>query len=35
MVCSRRFGLPRLALEKPDGLYWVWIGQHDDYDKLI
>ena len=24
-----------LALEKPDGLYWVWIGPHDEYDKIL
>ena len=24
-----------LALEKPDGLYWFWIGTHGEYDQLI
>jgi len=24
-----------LAIEVDDGLLWFWIGNHDDYDKLI
>lgn len=24
-----------LALETDDGLVWIWIGTHSDYDKLI
>ena len=24
-----------LAVEKPEGLIWFWIGKHSDYDKLI
>ncbi len=24
-----------LALERPEGLYWFWIGAHDEYDRLI
>ena len=24
-----------LAVDKPDGVYWFWIGTHADYDKLI
>ena len=24
-----------LAIEQPDGLYWFWIGPHDEYDALI
>lgn len=24
-----------LAIDSPDGLLWVWIGGHDEYDKLI
>lgn len=34
---SVRVGLDfrALALDKPDGLYWFWIGAHADYDRLI
>ena len=21
--------------DEPDGIYWIWIGAHADYDKLI
>lgn len=24
-----------LAIEVPDGLLWIWIGSHADYDKLV
>ena len=24
-----------LALDKPDGIYWFWIGPHDEYERLI
>lgn len=24
-----------LAVESPDGLIWIWIGTHADYDRLI
>lgn len=24
-----------LALERPDGIYWFWIGPHDEYERLI
>jgi hypothetical protein len=24
-----------LALESDDGLIWIWIGPHDQYDKLL
>ncbi|WP_422392441.1 hypothetical protein [Nitratireductor thuwali] len=24
-----------LAIEDDDGLVWIWIGSHADYDKLI
>lgn len=24
-----------LAVEVDDGLLWVWIGNHDEYDRLI
>ena len=24
-----------LAIEVDDGLLWVWIGPHDDYDRLL
>ena len=33
---SARVGLEyrALALESKDGLDWIWIGPHDEYDKL-
>ena len=24
-----------LALNRPDGIYWFWIGPHGEYDRLI
>lgn len=24
-----------LAVDKPDGVLWFWIGKHSDYDKLL
>jgi hypothetical protein len=24
-----------LALERPEGLVWLWIGHHNEYDQLI
>ena len=24
-----------LGVDRPDGIYWFWIGSHDDYDRLI
>ena len=24
-----------LAIEVEDGLYWIWIGTHANYDKLV
>jgi len=24
-----------LGLDKPEGIVWVWIGTHADYDKLL
>ncbi len=24
-----------LAIERPEGLYWIWIGPHGEYDKTI
>ncbi|NMC97812.1 MAG: hypothetical protein GYA70_10100 [Deltaproteobacteria bacterium] len=24
-----------LAVEQPDGLLWIWIGNHADYDKMV
>lgn len=34
---SVRVGLNYRALgvEKPDGIYWFWIGTHAAYDKLV
>lgn len=34
---SARVGLTHraLAVEVPNGLLWVWIGNHKDYDKLL
>lgn len=28
-------GWRALALRSADGLYWFWIGSHNDYDRLI
>lgn len=28
-------GYRALGVEKPDGIYWFWIGDHADYDRLI
>jgi len=24
-----------LGIDVPEGIYWVWIGTHADYDKTI
>ena len=34
---SARVGLTHraLAIEDGDGFIWVWIGTHDEYDRLI
>jgi hypothetical protein len=34
---SARVGLHyrAVAVEAPDGLFWFWIGTHDEYDKLV
>ena len=34
---SVRAGIHHRALgtQVPDGIMWVWIGTHDEYDKLI
>ena len=34
---SVRVGLQHRALarERSDGIYWFWIGHHDEYDRLI
>ena len=34
---SVRIGLRfrALAIEKPEGFIWFWIGKHSDYDRLI
>ena len=36
-VWSVRVGLHyrALAVERPDGLYWFWIGHHGEYDVLL
>ena len=36
-VWSVRVGIRYRALgvEKPDGVYWFWIGSHSEYDKLL
>jgi hypothetical protein len=28
-------GYRALGVEKPDGIYWFWIGSHTEYDRLI
>lgn len=28
-------GYRALAVPKPDGFYWFWIGPHDEYECLI
>jgi hypothetical protein len=35
--CSARIGISyrALAIEVPDGLLWLWIGAHSEYDKLV
>jgi hypothetical protein len=35
--CSVRAGIHHRALgtEVPDGIMWVWIGTHSEYDKII
>jgi hypothetical protein len=34
---SVRIGLQyrALGIEKPDGILWIWIGTHAEYNKLI
>jgi hypothetical protein len=34
---SARVGLQHrtLAVEIPDGLLWFWIGDHDEYERMI
>ena len=34
---SVRVGLDyrALALQKPEGMVWFWIGSHQDYDKIL
>ena len=34
---SVRIGLQyrALGMEKPDGILWVWIGTHAEYDKML
>jgi hypothetical protein len=34
---SARVGLfyRALAVEVPDGLLWIWIGDHDEYERLL
>jgi hypothetical protein len=34
---SVRIGLQyrALGIETPDGMLWIWIGTHADYDKLL
>ena len=34
---SIRIGLRyrALAKERPEGLIWVWIGKHDEYEQLL
>ncbi len=34
---SVRVGIDHRALgvEKPEGIFWFWIGSHADYDRLI
>jgi hypothetical protein len=24
-----------IGIDAPDGIQWIWIGSHADYDKLI
>ncbi len=28
-------GYRALGVEKPEGIYWFWIGGHAEYDRLI
>ena len=28
-------GYRALGVEKPEGIYWFWIGSHAEYDRLI
>jgi len=34
---SARVGLSyrALAVEAPEGLLWIWIGDHDEYERLL
>jgi hypothetical protein len=39
-VEETRAGTPRaahraLAVEAPDGMFWFWIGLHEEYKRLI
>lgn len=35
MHCPNQLELPGLAVEDGSDLIWVWIGAHDEYDRLI
>jgi hypothetical protein len=28
-------GYRAIAVEVPDGFLWIWIGSHDEYDRLL
>ena len=28
-------GYRALAKDRPEGMVWIWIGNHDDYERLI
>ena len=28
-------GCRAIAVDVPDGFLWVWIGSHDDYERLL
>ncbi len=30
-----RTGYRAIAVEVPDGFLWIWIGPHDDYERLL
>jgi len=34
---SARVGMhyPAIGIDAPDGIQWIWIGSHADYDKFI
>ena len=35
MVGASRTKLPPVGIDAPDGIQWIWIGSHADYDKFI